>query len=334
MRSAHSGELFLKIRIEAIPITDATSPAVASPMGRPTACTRSAAGMAMRRGTDRDRGGHGIDVALEDVGAHAGHVAHVVTDVVGNGRGVARIVLGNSHLDLADQVGAHIGGLGVDAAAHPREQRDARRTHREAGDDLGEPRERIGDFGCGALRKCHHHHDTEAEEAERCDGKSHHGATIECDLERAAQSVGARGFGGANVGLGGGPHAGEPGECGTEAAEDERHTDRRTDRPCERKRHHDHHGEEHHVLALEEGHRAAFDQARDLLHPRRAGGLLREVHEEREGSGQAGATEPRGDRGELVERHGNVRVKLDVRRGAVISWPRGCGDSWRSRSPR
>jgi hypothetical protein len=59
----------------------------------------------------------GADVRLEEVGAHAGHVADVVTDVVGDDGGVARVVLGDAGLDLADQVGADVGGLGVDAAA-------------------------------------------------------------------------------------------------------------------------------------------------------------------------------------------------------------------------
>src|SRR3546814_10466488 len=41
-------------------------------------------------------------------------------------RSVARIVFGDSGLDLALQVGADVGGLGKDAAAETREDRDQR----------------------------------------------------------------------------------------------------------------------------------------------------------------------------------------------------------------
>jgi hypothetical protein len=44
-----------------------------------------------------------------------------VSTIVGDHRGVAGIVLGNAGLDLADQVGADVGGLGEDAAAKTRE---------------------------------------------------------------------------------------------------------------------------------------------------------------------------------------------------------------------
>src|SRR3989449_10537953 len=65
-------------------------------------------------------------------------VAHVVTDGVGDGGGVAGVVLGDAGFQLAHEVGADVGGLGVDAAAYAGEQRDGRRAHREARDDLTE----------------------------------------------------------------------------------------------------------------------------------------------------------------------------------------------------
>ena len=54
---------------------------------------------------------------VENVGAHARHITHVVTDVVGDHGGVAGIVFIEAELDLAHQVGADVGRLGVDAAA-------------------------------------------------------------------------------------------------------------------------------------------------------------------------------------------------------------------------
>ena len=83
--------------------------------------------LARRRRRSRpsdDRRHDRADVGLEEVGAHAGHVADVVAHVVGDDRRVARVVLGDAGLDLADEVGADVGGLGVDAAADAREQRD------------------------------------------------------------------------------------------------------------------------------------------------------------------------------------------------------------------
>ena len=72
-----------------------------------------------RRSAERERDRHhgdadGYDIGLEQVGGHAGAVADIVADVVGDHGGVARIVLGNSGLDLADEVGADVGGLGED----------------------------------------------------------------------------------------------------------------------------------------------------------------------------------------------------------------------------
>ena len=71
-------------------------------------------------------------VGLEQVGRHAGAVADVVADVVGDHRRVARVVLGDAGLDLADQVGADVGALGEDAAAETREDRDQRGAEGEA----------------------------------------------------------------------------------------------------------------------------------------------------------------------------------------------------------
>src|SRR5437016_5226461 len=64
-------------------------------------------------------GGHGI--RLEQVGRHSGAVADVVAHVVGDDRRVARIVLRDARLDLADEIGPDVSGLRVDAAAESRE---------------------------------------------------------------------------------------------------------------------------------------------------------------------------------------------------------------------
>jgi hypothetical protein len=89
-----------------------------------------------RRRRQRDRGDDRAGVRLEEVGAHAGDVADVVADVVGDRGRVAGVVLGDAGLDLADEVGADVGRLGVDAAADTGEQRDGRGTESVGGDDL------------------------------------------------------------------------------------------------------------------------------------------------------------------------------------------------------
>ncbi len=89
-----------------------------------------------RRADEIDRGEHhggddGHHVGLEQIGGHAGAVADIVADIVGDGRRVARIVLGNAGLDLADEIAADIGALGEDAAAETGEDGDQRRAEAE-----------------------------------------------------------------------------------------------------------------------------------------------------------------------------------------------------------
>ena len=77
-------------------------------------------------------GDDGDGVGLEQIGSHAGAVADIVTDVVGDDGRVARIILRDAGLDLAHQVRAHVGALGEDAAAETREDRDQRAAEGQA----------------------------------------------------------------------------------------------------------------------------------------------------------------------------------------------------------
>ena len=97
-------------------------------------CQRGVVGE--QRSTQEHHGDCASNVAIEDVGAHASHVAHVVTDVVGDDSGVARIVLGDAELDLPNQVGGDIGRLRVDTAARLGQQGQRRRTEAETEHDL------------------------------------------------------------------------------------------------------------------------------------------------------------------------------------------------------
>ena len=69
-------------------------------------------------GPNGDGGYDRTHVGLENIGPHAGHVPHVVTDVIGNHTGIARVILGNIGLHLTHQVSADVGGLGIDSASH------------------------------------------------------------------------------------------------------------------------------------------------------------------------------------------------------------------------
>ena len=88
--------------------------------------------LAERVGRENDRRDQGDFVRLEHVGRHPGAIADVVADVVRDGGGVARVVLGDSGLDLADQVAADVSRLGVDAAADAHEERRERAAEAEA----------------------------------------------------------------------------------------------------------------------------------------------------------------------------------------------------------
>jgi len=68
----------------------------------------------------------GDGVGLEQIGRHAGAIANIVAHVVGDDRWIARVILRDTGLDLAHQIGAHIGALGKDAAAQTSENRNQR----------------------------------------------------------------------------------------------------------------------------------------------------------------------------------------------------------------
>ena len=155
-----------------------------------------------QRGDQRD------GVRLEEVGGHAGAVADVVTDVVGDRRGVARVVLGDVLLDLADQVGADVGGLGEDAAADPHEHGEQRGAEAEALEHVGR------------LVLEEQHDEAGAEQAEADGQHADHGAGAQADRHGGLAAGGLGGGGDAQVGAHGEVHA-EVADGGGEAGADE-----------------------------------------------------------------------------------------------------------------
>ena len=160
---------------------------------------------------------HGADVfrsgGFEDVRAAAGAVAHVVAHQVGNDGGVAGIVFRNAGFDFAHQVGAHVGSLGIDAAAQLGEERDQRRAKAKAHQLIG-----------NVLRILQSaEEEEEGAHAEQGEADHHHagdGSPTQGDLQGLAQA-GTGSAGGADIGADGDKHAGVAGKTGTDGADQE-----------------------------------------------------------------------------------------------------------------
>ena len=223
----------------------------------------------------RGGGDDGADIGLVQAGAHTGHIAHVVAHVVGDNGGVAGVILGDTGFHLAHQIGAHVGSLGEDAAAHAGEQRHGAGAHTE------------GQHGAGDVSRLQLEHEAQQHEpygdvkqAQTHHGEAHDGAGGERHPQALVQAV-AAGVGGTAVGLGGDTHAHEAAETGEEAAgqEGEGHEPRQQLAGGHDAQHHDHAGEEDTndgVLPPQVGVGALTDGAGDLAHQRSA--LLEAQH--------------------------------------------------------
>ena len=192
-------------------------------------------------------------IGLEQVGAHAGHVAHVVAHVIGDNGGVPGVVLGDAGFHLAHQVSAHVGGLGVDAAAHTGKQRDGGSAQGEAGEDLHIVGEGI-DGGAAQQAQAHHAH-------------AHNGAAGEGDAQGLVHAAGLGGGSGADVGLGSHVHAHITGAHGEHGAHQEANGGEPADEQADQHEQHSHKDDQNLVLREEKCPGAVADVARDLLHP-------------------------------------------------------------------
>ncbi len=206
----------------------------------------------------RDRGD---GVGLEQVGGHAGAVAHVVAHVVGDDGGVAGIVLGDARLDLADDVGADVGGLREDAAAESCEDGDQRPTEAEPDErDDGSFLGFVEDRGEQAV-VAGEAHQREPRDEHACDG-----AALEGDPQRGRHAS-AGGLGDTRVGAYRDVHADVAGRAREDAADREAAGD--GDVLDEDERHEQHHADDGDggVLTIQIGASAFLDRARDALHP-------------------------------------------------------------------
>ena len=134
--------------------------------------------------SDDQRGTGTLREGAEEVGAHAGNVAHVVAHVVGDGGGVVGIVLIEARNDLAHQVRTDVGGLGVDAAADAAEHRHGAATQAIARRAVEQNLPVVGVRVDGAVEAQQHPQHKHTQGAQRV---AHHAAATEGGVE--AQGV-------------------------------------------------------------------------------------------------------------------------------------------------
>ena len=231
-----------------------------------------------------DAGGDGSNIAFQQVRAKAGHVAHVVAHIVGNGGGVAGIVLGNMCLGLTYQVSAHVRGLGIDTTADTVEHGDHGAAQGIAGESHGKGDElqaqqvfdrRLGDIQLLQPDAEDHVDQKQAQHCKAADAQAHDRAAAESDLDGLADILGLpRTVGHAHVGVGGDLHAHKSGRGGHDGADDERHRSVPGGHDRQDHSHDEDNDEQHPVLIIDERVGTDTNGRGDLTHPLGALGHL------------------------------------------------------------
>ena len=150
--------------------------------------------------------------ALQKIGTETCDVSDVVAHVIRDRRRIAGIVLGNVRFRLADEIGAHVRRLRIDAAAHAVKQRNDRTAERITRYRHGERRLHADEVFADRpvhdvvdLSQCETEHavnDENAQKREARDAKPHDRTALKSDFERlarVARFVG--GFSNAHVGV-------------------------------------------------------------------------------------------------------------------------------------
>ena len=157
-------------------------------------------------------------IALVEVGTHSGYVAYVVAYIIGNGCRIARVVLGYVSLNLAHEVGSHIGCLGINTATHTGKQCLCGSTHSEGKHSSGD-----GDEGCRlALIDGIQHYKpySNVEQSESYNDQTHYGSAAESNLQSFVQTC-TRSVGSTCRRISGGFHAKEACQSGEQSAREE-----------------------------------------------------------------------------------------------------------------
>jgi len=218
---------------------------------------------------------HGCDqrhgVGLEQVGGHAGAIAHVVTHVVGNHGGVARVVFRNARFHLAYQVGAHVGALGEDATAQARKDRDQRRAKRKADQWV----EQMGQVGRGGEVAVARQKPVKARDTQKAQTHHQHagdGPAAKRHIQRRANAAGG-GLRRAHIGAHRHIHADEAAGAREHGAHHEAHGRGAVEKDTNENRQHHADDGDGLVLAGQVGGRAGLDGSGNLLHAGIAGVL-------------------------------------------------------------
>ena len=165
-------------------------------------------------------GEDGAAVALVQVCAHTGYVAHIVAHIIGNGGRIARVILRDVLLHLAHNIGPYVRGLGVDTAAHAGKQCLRRGTHAE-GEHGGGDNHQVLRLRRVIEKLEHAPPDGNVQQAQAHHGEAHDGAAAEGNLEAGIEAAHG-GIGRTGTGIRGGFHAHETGQAAEETAGEER----------------------------------------------------------------------------------------------------------------
>lgn len=216
---------------------------------------------ALDRYSAQGQGGNdGAYIGFEQVSAHAGDVADVIADVVGDGGRVTRIVFRDAGFYLAYEVSAYVSGLGVDTAADTGEQGNGAGAQTEARDDVhvgtAFPEDGEGQCDTGDAQTYH--------------GQAHDGAAGEGDLQSLRHTVfGSAGR--ADVGAGCDVHAAIAGQDGEDGACHEADGGHRGQEDADDDGDDDDEDRQSLIFTGKERHSAFVDMAGNFLHQRITG---------------------------------------------------------------
>ena len=154
----------------------------------------------------------------KQVTAHTGDVSHVVTDVIGNGGRVARIVLWDAVHDLSNEIGTHIGGLGVDSSTDATKHGNHGTSQTVSRDGLGQVDPLVG---ARVVQSEDQQGDVEHQQTHGAEGESHDGTRAKGRVEAGRPAGLLRRDGGAYVAVDGHFHAQVATRHGSKGSEQE-----------------------------------------------------------------------------------------------------------------
>ena len=209
------------------------------------------------RGAEKDCGEHhggddGHGIGLEQVGGHAGAIADIVADIVSDGCGIARIIFGNTGLDLAYEIAADIGALGEDPAPKTGEDGDQRGAESER-------HQGIDDSAVVGRHVPRPDKETEIERyAKQCEARhqqSGYGAGSECKLKPVCQRADRR-LRGADIGAHRNIHSYEAGRAREDRTDQKSNRNQPAEKISNDQKDHDPDDTDGRILALQIGLRA------------------------------------------------------------------------------